>query len=61
MQIYVYSKPEDDANSISVRPMDTQELFGLSLNSATILLKNNAVIKEAELMIKRWKDSWKMV
>ena len=61
MQIYVYSKPEDDADSVSVRPMDTQELFGTTQVSVTILIKNNAVIMEAELMIKRWKDSWKMV
>ena len=57
----MYSKPEDDADSVSVRPMDTQELFGTTQVSVTILIKNNAVIKEAELMIKRWKDSWKMV
>ena len=57
----MYSKPEDDADSVSVRPMDTQDLFGSTMVSVTILLKNNAIIKEAEILIKRWKDSFKMV
>ena len=60
LQIYVYSKPEDDAGPVSVRPMDTQELFGTSMISVTILLKNNAVLREAEILIKKWKDGWKM-
>lgn len=60
-QIYVYSKPEDDASPVSVRPMDTQQLFGTSTTIVTILLKNNEVLREAENLIKKWKASWKSV
>ena len=60
-QIYVYSKPEDDTSPVSVRPMDTQQLFGTKLCWISILLKNNAILREAETLIHKWKDSWKIV
>ena len=61
LQIYVYSKPDDDTNPVAVRPMDTQQIFGTTTISVTILLKDNTVVEEAEQLIQKWKDSWKVV
>lgn len=52
----MYSKPVKENGSVSVRPLDTSDMFVTqSVDTVTILLKNNDVLDEAEEHTKKWK------